>query len=147
MNEDAPSAPAETPLAEPDERGRDLTLLALAIVVVNEAVFTGFVLAEEPQALVAQAGRFALKAGLAWLTWQGFTVSRWILVVLVGAAIVAAPWALADAYGGGLSVTAVVITATVAAYVAAGWLLAFTPAVGRYIRYRGELRNRDVFRG
>lgn len=130
-----------------DEKGRDLTLLALAIIIINEAIFTGYVVTQDQDALVAQAGRFALKAGMAWLTWQGFTLSRWILVVLVAAAIVAAPWALIDAWRAGTFGFAAVMTATVAGYLVAGWLLAFSADVGRFIRQRAEARQRDVFRG
>lgn len=144
----------ETSRAEPpgdgrdaDERGRDLTLLALGLVIINEAVFTAYVVAQQPEALVAQAGRFALKAGMAWLTWQGFALSRWILVVLVGAALIAAPWALADAWSAGIDTYALVLAASVAAYGVAGWLLALSPDVARYVKQRAELRNRDVFRG
>jgi hypothetical protein len=131
-----------------DERGRDLTLLALAIVIVNEAVFTGYiVLAQDQHVLVAQAGRFALKAGLAYLTWQGFMISRWVLVLLVAAAIVAGPWALADAFAAGVTASALILTLTVIGYVVAGWLLAFSPAVAGFIRQRRDLRNRDIFQG
>jgi hypothetical protein len=128
------------------ERGRDLTLLALALIVINEGIFTAFVIAQDQDAIVAQAGRFALKAGLAWLTWQGFVISRWVLVLLVGAALLAAPWALRDAFAGGISPFALVLTATVAAYAAAGWLLAFSPHVSAFIRQRAVLRNRDVLK-
>ncbi|CAN5641765.1 hypothetical protein BH23GEM9_BH23GEM9_06790 [soil metagenome] len=130
-----------------DERGRDLTLLALGLVIVNEAIFTAYVVAQDQHALVAQMGRFALKAGLAYLTWQGFSLSRWVLVVLVGAAIIAAPWALADAYREGPPLFALILSLTVAAYVVSGWLLALSPAVARFIRHRARLRNRDIYRG
>jgi drug/metabolite transporter (DMT)-like permease len=129
------------------ERGRDLALLALGIIIINEAIFTAYVLAQDRDALVAQAGRFALKAGMAYLTWQGFALSRWILVVLVAAAIIAAPWALADAYARGPLSFALILTATVAGYLVAGWLLALSADVSRFVRDRAELRNRDVFRG
>jgi hypothetical protein len=132
---------------EADERGRDLTLLALGLVIVNEAVFTAFVVAQDHDALVAQVGRFALKAGLAWLAWQGFALSRWILVALVAAAILAAPWALRDAFRDASPGFALLLSATVVAYVVAGWLLALSPDVSRFVRQRSEQRNRDVFRG
>jgi hypothetical protein len=132
---------------EADERGRDLTLLGLGLVIVNEAIFTAFVVAQDHDSLVAQIGRFALKAGLAWLTWQGFALSRWILVALVAAAIVAAPWALSDAFREASFGFALLLSVTVVAYVVAGWLLALSPAVSRFVRQRGEQRNRDVFRG
>lgn len=128
------------------ERGRDLTLLALAIVLTVEAAFLGAdVLAQGSHVLVRGAGRFALMSGLAYMTWQGFLVSRWVLVVLVGGAVVAAPWALGPALRGGVSGYALLHLAGAAGYLAAGLLLAASPAVGAFIRHRRDLRGHDTW--
>jgi hypothetical protein len=144
---DRPDPPASGPdrPSDPGELARDLTLLALAIVIVNEAIFTAqIVFAQEEHVLVAQAGRFAVRAGLAYMTWQGFTWSRWVLAILVAVPAVAGPWQLASAYADGVTPYALLITATVIGYFAATWLLVGSRRVGAFLRYRRELRDADV---
>jgi hypothetical protein len=141
--EDVGAGPEHADPAGPPERGRDLLLLALALVIANEAIFTFYVIAEDSAALTAQMGRFALKSGMAYLTWQGFGLSRWILVFLVAAAVVAGPFALADAWQSGAPAFAVILTATFVAYIAAGWLLALSPDVSRFIAHRRREREQS----
>jgi uncharacterized membrane protein HdeD (DUF308 family) len=136
-------APASDAVAAVPERGRDLLYLALALVMANEAVFTFFVIAQDSAALTAQLGRFALKAGLAYMTGQGFSIPRWVLVVLVAAAIVAGPFALADAWRSGDMGFTAILTATFLAYVAAGWLLVFSRDVSDFIRHRRFRRQQE----
>jgi hypothetical protein len=144
----AAHGPLDPPRAPGGERGRDLTLLALALVLVNEAIFTAqIVLAQEPNVLVAQAGRFAVKAGLAYMTWQGFALPRWLLAFLAAVAAAAGPWALRDAYAAGFGPWQAVLTATVVGYVAATWLLIGSRDVSAFLRHRRDLRDlrdRDV---
>jgi hypothetical protein len=130
---------------DPGELARDLTLLALAIVIVNEAIFTAhIVFAQEEHVLVAQAGRFAVRAGLAYMTWQGFAWSRWVLAILVAVPAVAGPWQLASAYADGVTPFALLLTATVIGYFAATWLLVGSRRVGAFLRYRRQLRDMEV---
>jgi hypothetical protein len=141
----AAHGPLDPARAPGGERGRDLTLLALALVLVNEAIFTAqIVLAQEPNVLVAQAGRFAVKAGLAYMTWQGFALPRWLLAFLAAVAAAAGPWALRDAYAAGFGPWQAVLTATVVGYVAATWLLIGSRDVSAFLRHRRDLRDRDV---
>lgn len=144
------AAPADVPGAQQrispgrfTERGRDLLLLALALVIINEAIFTFYVIAEDSAALTAQMGRFALKAGMAYMTWQGYAISRWILAFLVGAAIVAGPFALSDAFRSGNMIFTAILTATFVAYVASGWLLVFARDVADFITHRRYLREQE----
>jgi hypothetical protein len=132
-----------------DERGRDLTLLALAIVIVIEGAFALLtVLAGAGDRLVLTAGRFALITGMAYMTYQGFAVPRWVLVALVAfAGVVGGPVGIYIALTGGNVGQAVIAAVGMAGYVAAGWLLALSPAVAGFIRQRRDIRNRDIFQG
>jgi hypothetical protein len=128
------------------ERGRDLTLLALTLVLAVEAAFLASDVATHgSQVLVRGAGRFALIAGLSYMTWQGFVVSRWVLVALVGAAVLFAPWALSGAFEGGVSAGAVLHIAGAAGYLVAALLLSVSGDVSAFIRHRRELRGSDAF--
>jgi hypothetical protein len=124
------------------ERGRDLTLLALMLILAVEAAFLLLDLAQGGE-LVRGAGRFALLAGLSYMTWQGFQFSRWVLVALVGAAVAFAPWAVADAFRAGLTAGAV-HAAGAAAYLAGGLLLSFSRDVSSFLRHRRDLRGLDA---
>jgi hypothetical protein len=129
-----------------NERGRDLTLLALALVLLVEAAFlVTDVLAQGQQVLVRGAGRFALLAGISWMTWQGFTVSRWILVAMLALFVAAAPLAIGAALSAGGSTGMLVLTAAGAAgYLAAGLLLAGSRDVAAFLRQRRVLRGSDA---
>lgn len=127
------------------ENGRDLTLLALALVMAVEAAFLAAdVVAQGTGVLVRGAGRFALMAGLAYMTWQGFVVSRWVLVALIAAAVVTAPWVIAETLQGGVSAWALLHVAGAAGYLAAGLLLAGSRPVATFIRHRRDVRARDT---
>ena len=124
------------------ERGRDLTLLALTLVLAVEGTFLLLDLVQGGQ-LVRGAGRFALLSGLSYMTWQGFQFSRWVLVALVGAAIAFAPWALADAFQAGFTAGAV-HAGGAAGDLAGGLLLSFSRDVSSFLRHRCDLRGRDA---
>jgi hypothetical protein len=128
------------------ERGRDLLLLALALIMVIEGLFAAVTIAGGHPAPVANIGRFALLAGLSYMTWQGFPVSRWILVLLAGVAALAGPWQVLEAISGGRPVWAAVLACTVAGYAAACWLLAAHRDVADYLAYRRHVRNTDMLR-
>jgi hypothetical protein len=131
--------------APPTERGRDLTLLALGLVMAVEGTFlVADVLAQGQHVLVRGAGRFALMAGLCYMTWQGFALSRWILVILVAAAVAAAPWVLGAAFREGPASLALLHSAGAVAYLIAGVLLAGSGAVATFLRHRRVLRGRDT---
>lgn len=134
-----------TPQEAPPEHGRDLTLLALGIIVVNEVAFTAQIVATgADNVLVAQAGRLAIKAGLAYMTWQGFVWPRWMLVFLAGVAALTGPWALADAYrDAGATAWTIIMTAIVAGYFVATWLLAGSRPVSAFLRHRRALRDAE----
>jgi hypothetical protein len=139
-----PAPPRRDP-APPTERGRDLALLALGLVMTVEAIFlVADVLAQGQHVLVRGAGRFALMAGLAYMTWQGFMLSRWILVVLVAAAVAAAPWVLGTAFREGPAHLALLHAAGAAAYLAAGVLLAGARDVAAFLHHRRALRGSDT---
>jgi 4-amino-4-deoxy-L-arabinose transferase-like glycosyltransferase len=130
--------------APPTELGRDLTLLALGLVMVVEGVFlTVDVVAQGQSVLVRGAGRFALMAGLCYMTWQGFAVSRWVLVVLIAAAVAAAPVVLGAALREGHAV-ALLHAGGAAGYLVAGVLLAGSGKVAAFLRHRRALRNVDT---
>jgi hypothetical protein len=124
------------------ERGRDLTLLALMLILAVEAAFLLLDLAQGGE-LVRGAGRFALMAGLSYMTWQGFYFSRWVLVALVGAAVLFAPWAVAAAFQAGFTAGAV-HAAGAAGYLAGGVLLSVFGDVSAFIGHRRDLRARDA---
>lgn len=127
------------------ERGRDLTLLALAIVLAVEAAFLAAdVLAQGSHVLVRGAGRFALMAGLAYMTWQGFFMARWVLVLLIAAPVIAAPWIIGPILSDGAAGSVVLHTAGAAGYLVAGLLLAVYPDVASFLRHRRDLRERDA---
>jgi hypothetical protein len=106
------------------------------------------VLAGAGDRLVLTAGRFALITGMAYMTYQGFAVPRWVLVALVGfAGVVGGPVGIYIAVTGGNVGQAVIAAVGMAGYVAAGWLLALSPAVAGFIRQRRDIRNRDIFQG
>lgn len=131
--------------AAPDgfpERGRDLTLLALMLILAVEAAFLLLDLAQGGQ-LVRGAGRFALLSGLSYMTWQGFYFSRWVLVALVGAAVLFAPWAVAGAFQAGFAAGAV-HAGGAAGYLAGGLLLSASRDVSGFLRHRRDLRGRDA---
>jgi hypothetical protein len=150
---DAPSPSADGPDAASTtagftERGRDLTLLALAIVVIIEgalALLTVF--AGAGDRLVLTAGRFALITGMAYMTYQGFAVPRWLLVVLAGfAAVVGGPHGLHLAITAGSPGQAVLVAVSMTGYATAAWLLAGSPAVRAYLRYRRRALDHDRLR-
>jgi hypothetical protein len=128
------------------ERGRDLLLLALGLVMLIEGLFAGVTIAGGHPAPVANVGRFALLAGMSYMTWQGFPVSRWILVVLAGVAALAGPSQVLQAVSGGRPLWAAVLAATVVGYAAASWLLAANRDVADYIEHRRYLRNTDLLK-
>jgi hypothetical protein len=141
--ERADSPPAgQAPLPE---RARDLTLLALGIIVINEAVLTAqIVVSGEENVLVAQAGRLAVKAGLAYMTWQGFGWPRWMLALLAAVAALTGPWALAHAWRDGATPWSLLLTVIVAGYFVATWLLVGSRTVSRFLAHRRELRDRET---
>jgi hypothetical protein len=140
-------APAPVSAGAPDpptELGRDLTLLALGLVMLVEGVFlTVDVVAQGQSVLVRGAGRFALMAGLCYMTWQGFAVSRWVLVVLIAAAVAAAPLVLGAAFREGPAL-ALLHAGGAAGYLVAGVLLAGSGKVAAFLRHRRALRNADT---
>jgi hypothetical protein len=142
-----PADPADPAAALFTERGRDLLLLALGIVLLNEAIFAAVAIARGHPAPVANLGRFTMLAAMSWMTWQGFAFSRWVLVILVAAAVLTGPGQLLHAWREETPLWAALLTLTVAGYILAGWLLAFDAGVSRAIRHRRILRERDVFRG
>jgi hypothetical protein len=127
------------------ERGRDLTLLALGLFALVEGAFlvTDVALQGMP-VLVRGAGRFALIAGMSYMTWQGFAIPRWVLVVLAAAAVLAAPVVLRDAFSTGPFSLALLHAAGAAGYAVSGVLLAGSREVAAFLRHRRELRNADV---
>jgi hypothetical protein len=130
------------------ERGRDLTLLALAIVLVIEGAFALLtVLAGAGDRLVLTAGRFALITGMAYMAYQGFAVPRWLLVALVGfAAVVGGPLGIHLALTAGNAGQAVLVAVSMAGYATAAWLLAGSPAVRAFLRYRRRALDHDHLR-
>jgi hypothetical protein len=137
---------ADTPDGERPgfEKGRDLTLLALAIVVAVEGAFALYtVMAGAEGRLVLSAGRFALIAGLAYMTWQGFAFPRWILVVLVGFAVFGGPIALRMAASEGTTLQLLLLTVSVAGYAVTGWLLAFSAPVREFLSQRRRDLDHD----
>jgi hypothetical protein len=125
------------------EQGRDLTLLALALVLINEGMYIAWAVFAEQIGFVAQAGRFTMLAAMCYMTWQGFTLSRWILILLVCAAILAAPLALSQALGSSPFV-AVLVVIGAAGYVVAAWLLIRSQPVAAFLRHRRDLRDSEI---
>jgi hypothetical protein len=140
--EDANASPEE--LALFSERGRDLLLLALALVLMNEALFAGVAVAGGHPAPVANLGRFTMLAAMSYMTWQGFSISRWILVILAAVAALVGPSQILEAFAGGRPFWGLLLALTAAGYALAFYLLAFQGDVGRFIRHRHLLRERDV---
>jgi hypothetical protein len=133
------------PAAGVTERGHDLTLLALGLFVAVEGAFlVTDVMLQGTTVLVRGAGRFALIAGMSYMTWQGFAVSRWLLVVLAAAAVLAAPVVLRAAFSEGPVSLAVLHAAGAAGYAVSGVLLAGSREVAAFLRHRRDLRNADA---
>lgn len=153
----APQPPADTdasrydePTAEElalfSERGRDLLLLALALLLFNEALFAGVAITGGHPAPVANVGRFTMLAAMSYMTWQGFSISRWVLVILAVVAALVGPTQVVEALSGGRTLWAGVLALTAAGYALAFFLLAFQRDVSAFIRHRRLLRDRDVMR-
>jgi hypothetical protein len=141
---DAPAPGSVGAPAPPTELGRDLTLLALGLVMMVEGMFlTVDVVAHGQSVLVRGAGRFALMAGLCYMTWQGFAVSRWVLVVLIAAAVAAAPMVLGAALREGPAFV-LLHAGGAAGYLVAGVLLAGSGKVAGFLRHRRALRDADT---
>jgi hypothetical protein len=134
------------PEAHFTERGRDFLMLALALVLFNEGLFAGIAIAGGHPAPVANLGRFTMLAAMAYMTWQGFPVSRWILVFLAAVAAVVGPTQVMQALQEGRTAGALLLALTVAGYVLAFILLAFNRDVATFIRHRRWLRDQDLFR-
>jgi hypothetical protein len=129
------------------EKGRDLLLLALALVMATEALFAAVTIAGGHPAPVANIGRFALLSGMSYMTWQGFPISRWILVLLTGVAALAGPAQVLQAVQAGSIRWALVLGATVVGYALSCYLLAANRDVAGYIVHRRHLRDRDMLGG
>jgi hypothetical protein len=136
--DNAPPGAGGTPALE---RGRDLMLLALALVVVVEGSFAAYAAVRAEGTLAAGAGRFALISGMSWMTWQGFAFSRWLLVVLAGFAAVGAPLAIRTAVQDGGMLEAMLMGVAGLGYAAAALLLAVSHDVGEYARARRRERD------
>ncbi|HSJ23324.1 MAG TPA: hypothetical protein VK929_01485 [Longimicrobiales bacterium] len=138
--------PGAEELALFSERGRDLLLLALALVLANEALFAGVTIAGGHPAPVANVGRFTMLAAMSYMTWQGFSISRWILVILAAVAAIVGPAQVLESLSAGRPLWAAVLALTGAGYALSFFLLAFQGDVARFIRHRRLLRDRDVMR-
>jgi hypothetical protein len=138
---------SDTPLPQEDsaagERGRDLALLALAIVVVIEGVFAALtVLADVEGRLVLSMGRFALISGLSYMTWQGFALPRWVLTVLAAFAVIGGPVAIHAAVQAGSTALALLAAVAMLGYAAAVALLVLSADVRAFLRQRHGMLGR-----
>jgi hypothetical protein len=125
------------------ERGRDLTLLALAIVVVIEGAFAAISVFSGPEGrLVLSLGRFALISGMSYMTWQGFAFPRWILVVLLAFAVIGGPVAVYAALTAGRVFQAAALALSMAGYAVAAVLLALSPAVRDFLAAQRQQLDR-----
>jgi hypothetical protein len=128
------------------ERGRDLLLLALGLILINEAIFAGVAVAGGHPAPVANLGRFTMLAAMSYMTWQGFSISRWILVILAVVAALVGPAQVIEAFSGGRPLWGLVLSLAAAGYALSFYLLAFQGHVARFIVHRRLLRDRDMMR-
>jgi hypothetical protein len=130
------------PVGEPpiNERGRDLTLLALAIVVIIEGAFAIITVSGASEGrLVLAIGRFALISGLSFMTWRGFAVPRWLLVFLTAVAAIGGPIAVSQAMDAGSTIDMVVASVAMIGYATSALLLAFSRHVREFLQQRRAL--------
>jgi hypothetical protein len=126
-----------------NERGRDLTLLALALVVTIEGLFAGLTLFAGVEGRgVLSLGRFALISGLAYMTWQGFAFPRWLLVGLAAVATIGGPIAVYAAVSSGNAGQAALAGFAMLGYAAAAALLVLSAAVREFVDQRRRLLDR-----
>jgi uncharacterized membrane protein len=144
-----PGQPHGSSSAPPvSERGRDLTLLALGLIVAIEGLFAALSVAWGLEGrLVLSMGRFALISGMAYMTWQGFAFPRWLLVALVAFAVIGGPIAVWSAMATGGVREALLPAFTMLGYAAAGALLVLSPEVRSFLAQRRRLLDHDRMHG